>query len=334
MKKYFTFFLLFLIVCTNFSCSFDKVTYKFKKTNIKVALVLPGPANDPFWNKATYDGLKRFTKDYHVNILVVEKVSLADANDVFSELGERKTDLVIGNGYGYGYILKRIAKKYPDTFFCTIGGEVSQEPNLCSFGFKDEQYGFLVGSIAGLNTTTNKVGIVVGEKLPSIERIILGMREGLKSVNPKADLVVSYINSWNDISKGREAALTQINTGVDVITHIADVGGIGVIKAAEEADISAIGAITDQHDLAPGAVITSSIEDASQLVYLVCEYYVERGLKPKAYHFGLKDQVIDLAPSYGNIDPTIETRINRIRDQLTDLEAAQEEEQKTRRKKD
>ncbi len=329
---------LCLLICTvatfNFSCSNNKQTYKFlNKKNVRVALVLSGPVSDSSWNEAAYNGLRRYRNDYQAEIAVVEKVSLADAKKVFSELASRKYDLVIGHGYEYGFIFTMIAKEYPETFFCCIGGEVYSEPNVCSFKFKDEQYGYLIGIVAGLNTSTNKVGIVVGKKMPSVERTIVGMRKGLKSVNPKADLVVSYINTWSDIVKGREAGVAQINAGVDVITHLADVSGIGVIKAAEESDISAIGSITDQHDLAPSTVITSGIEDASQLLYLACEHYSEKTLEAKVYSFGLKDQVIDLTPSYGNIDPTIETRINRLRDQLTDQEVVQEERLETVRKK-
>ena len=153
------------------------------------------------------------------------------------------------------------------------------------------------------------------------------------SVNPKTDLVVSYINESNDITKGREAGAAQISGGVDVITHLADQSGIGVIKAAEEADISAIGSVVDQHDLAPSTVITSCIEDVSQLVYLACEHFSEKRLKPKIYSFGLKDQVIDLEPSYGNIDPTVETKINRIKSQLLDLEIAHQEQSKKSKRK-
>lgn len=327
LKKLIVFSLLLLIILSISSCSSMKKVYKFNTKNIKVALVLSGPVNDSSWNAAAYNGLKRFQTDYMAQIAVVERVNLSDAKKVLSSLAEKEFDLIIAHGYEYGKTLKKIAKLYPDTFFSVVGGEVSLEPNLCSFNFKDEQYGYLIGVVAGLNTSTNKVGIVVGKKLPSIEKTILGMRNGLKSVNPKADLVVSYINTWDDINKGREAAISQINTGVDVITHLADASGIGVIKAAEETDISAIGAITDQHDLAPSTVITSGIEDASQLVYLACEYYVERNLEPKIYRFGLKHQVIDTTPSYGNIDPTTETRINRIKSKLTEMETVQSQEE-------
>ena len=327
LKKFFIFFLLIVTAFFNPACSSYKGTYKFfNKKIIKVALVLPGSINDSSWNALPYNGLKRFQVDYKAKILVVENISLDDAKSIFSELAERKFDLVIGHGYEYGTVLKKMSRMFPETFFCVIGGEVNQEPNLCSFNFKDEQYGYLIGVVSGLNTSTNKIGIVVGKSLPYIERAIIGMRKGLKSVNPKADLIVSYIDSWNDIAKGKEAAISQINTGVDVITHLADTSGIGVIKTAEDLDISAIGAIIDQHDLAPNTILASGIEDVSQLVYLVCEHYLEKKIESRIYRYGLKEQVIDLSPSYGNIDPTTETRINRIKSQLTDLETTQEEQ--------
>ncbi|MBI3591201.1 MAG: BMP family protein [Candidatus Melainabacteria bacterium] len=334
LKKLFIFFLLVLVAISSPSCGKQKKRFQFFNTKtLKIALVLPGPVNDSSWNAAAYSGLKRFQTDYNSKIAVVEKVNLSDASAVFSELAERKFDLILAHGYEYGFILQKIAEKFPKTFFCVVGGEVSQHPNLCSVNFKDEQYGYLVGVVAGLNTSTNKVGIVVGKKMPSIERAIIGIRKGLRAINPKADLVVSYINSWNDIAKGREAAISQANTGVDIITHLADTSGIGVIKAAEEADISAIGAVTDQHDLAPSTIITSGIEDASQLIYLTCENYVEKDLEAINYNYGLKEQVVDLAPSYGNIDPTTETRINRIKSELTEIDVAKAEQQEEDKKK-
>lgn len=328
----FSFFLLLLVFVSN-SCTKSKTTHTFITKPTKVALVVSGPINDSSWNSAAYGGLKRFKQDYNAEISVVDKVDLKDAKYVLLALAEKKYSLIIANGYKFRNIIKNISKFYPETFFCVIGGEIAEEPNLCSFNFKDEQYGYILGVVAGLNTSTNKVGIVVGEKMPSIEKVILGMRKGLKFANPKADLVVSYINSWDDIAKGTEAGIAQINTGVDVITHIADQAGIGVIRAAEDSDISAIGAIVDQHDLAPSTVITSGIQDGSQLVYLACEYYVGKVLEPTIYQFGLKDQVIDITPSYGNIDPTLETKINRIKSNLIDLEIVQAEELEKRRKK-
>lgn len=333
IKKNFLLLLIPIILFSS-SCVRNGGGYKFPdKKIVKVALILPGSINDSTWNSGSYNGLKRFEADYKAEIAVVERVSKKDAEKVFPKLAEKEFDLIIGHSYEYTSLLKKLAPLYPKTFFCITGGETSRTPNLCSVNFKDEQYGYLIGVVAGLNTSTNKVGIVVGDKIPAVEKIISGLRKGLKSVNPKADLIVSYIDNWNDITKGREAAIEEINTGVDVITHFADISGIGVIKAAEESDISAIGALSDQHELAPTTVISSGIQDLSQLIFLICEHYYEHTLEPIAYYYGLKDQVIDIAPGYGNIDPTTETRINRIKAKLIDMETSKKEEEKENKHK-
>lgn len=322
-------FFLSLIVCVfvglNVSCVFKPV-YRFNSKNPKIALVVSGALNDSTWNQSAYEGLKRFKGDHkNITITVVERVDNDSAQEVLESLAKNKYDLVLAHGYNFSQIAKEVAQKNYSTFYCVIGGSVNAPPNLCSFNFKDDQYGYLLGIVAGLNTATNKVGIVVGKKLPSIERTIIGLRKGLKTVNPKADLVVSYIDTWSDTVKSRQAAINQINTGVDVITHLADTAGVGVIKAAEEADISAIGSIIDQHDIAPTTVIGSVIQDASQLAFLACEKYVEKTLTPLVYRFGLKDQVIDLSPTYGNIDPNTESRINKYKNYLLNIEVKQEE---------
>lgn len=322
IKKFSTLFLLITVGVFLTSCSDGISNYKFfNKEHIKVALVLPQSISNSPTCREAYNGLKRIKQDYKAEIGVVEKVNQSEARKVFIALAKKKFDLIITLDYKQGQIMKQLARMYPETFFCIVNGSTSQSPNLCSFNFKDEQYGYLIGAVAGLNTSTNKAGIVIQGKSPSTRKIVLGMRRGLQSINPKADLLVSYIKKSNDISAGKEAALVQINSGVDVIAHHADISGIGVIKAAEEADILAIGSVEDQHDLAPNIVITSGIKDISQLVYLACEKYIEKKLEPINYYFGLKDQVIDLAPSYGNVDPTTEAKINQIKTKLTDLES-------------
>ncbi|MBI1858424.1 MAG: BMP family protein [Candidatus Melainabacteria bacterium] len=326
LYKYLYIFLFFSLLVLFCSSCIRKQEFNFNTKNPQFVLILPGPINDSSLNEEAYKGLKRFKGDYGiVRIAAIEKVAVDELPNVVAGLIKLKYDYIIAHGYDYGSTLQKITRKYPDVFFCNIGGDKVQAPNLCTFNFKDEQYGYLVGVVAGLNTATNKVGIIVGGKTPSVERVIIGMRKGLRAVNPKADLVVSYINSWTDITKGKEAANTQINTGVDILTHLADRAGIGIIKAAEEADISVIGAIQDQHSIAPTTVINSGIEDASQLVYLACEHYIDKTLLPIDYRYGLKHQVVDLTPSHGNIDPSTENRISAIKRQLTDIEVRQDE---------
>ena len=158
--------LFFLLIISLTSCQPNKKGFVYNLKDPKIALVLSGPVNDSSWNIAAYQGIKRFQSDHKtIDISIVEKVSPSDSYAVFNQLAKKGYSLVIGHGFRYSNIIKNVARNNPQTFFALVGGELAQEPNLCSFNFKDVQYGYLLGIVAGLNTSTNKVGIVVGKKL-------------------------------------------------------------------------------------------------------------------------------------------------------------------------
>ena len=64
---------------------------------------------------------------------------------------------------------------------------------------------------------------------------------------------VSFINSWFDPAAAKEAALAQIDAGADVLYA----ERYGVIEAAQEKGVLAVGNMSDQSELAPESVVTS-----------------------------------------------------------------------------
>jgi basic membrane lipoprotein Med (substrate-binding protein (PBP1-ABC) superfamily) len=76
-------------------------------------------------------------------------------------------------------------------------------------------------------------------------------------VNPEVKCKVTFIGSFFDPPKAKEAALAQIESGVDVIYA----ERFGVIEAAKEKGILAISNMSDQSSLAPETVITGPVWD-------------------------------------------------------------------------
>jgi basic membrane lipoprotein Med (substrate-binding protein (PBP1-ABC) superfamily) len=80
---------------------------------------------------------------------------------------------------------------------------------------------------------------------------------------------VTFIGSFFDPPKAKEAAIAQIDAGVDVIYA----ERFGVIEAAAERKILAISNMSDQSSLAPDTVITGPVWDmyptVSQAIKLV-----------------------------------------------------------------
>jgi basic membrane protein A and related proteins len=88
---------------------------------------------------------------------------------------------------------------------------------------------------------------------PNVNGPVNAFYDGAKSVNPDVTMTVTYIESWFDPVKGKEAATAQIATGVDIIYA----ERFGPFEAAQEAGILAFGHFLDQNSLAPDIVVAS-----------------------------------------------------------------------------
>ena len=76
---------------------------------------------------------------------------------------------------------------------------------------------------------------------------------GAQAVNPEVEVKVTFINSWFDPATAKEAALAQIDAGADVLYA----ERAGVIEAAAENGLLAVGNMSDQPAEAPENVVTS-----------------------------------------------------------------------------
>ena len=107
--------------------------------------------------------------------------------------------------------------------------------------------------IAGGVTQSNVLGVVGGYPVPEVNRIVNAFIAGAQSTNEDVDVKVTFLNSWFDPAAAKEAALAQVGSGADVLFA----ERFGVIEAAAENDLVAIGNMSDQKELAPGNVVTS-----------------------------------------------------------------------------
>ena len=93
--------------------------------------------------------------------------------------------------------------------------------------------------------------------IPEVNRLVNAFFAGAKEVNPGVKCKVTFIGSFFDPPKAKEAALAQIDAGVDVIYA----ERFGVIEAAKEKKILAISNMSDQSALAPDTVVTGPVWD-------------------------------------------------------------------------
>jgi basic membrane protein A len=269
----------------------------------KVALVLPGPISDKGFNAAGYNGLMLIKKNLGAETSFSESTPTANFERVTRSFAEDGNDIIILHGLEFADLAKQLAAEYPQQYFILTDGEGVTGPNVCSLRGKSEDAAFLCGVLAGLTTKSNQLGAVIGFDYPLLVAQVEAFRLGARSVNPKSAVTIAYLGTFDDPTKGKEAALAQINAGADVIYHIADDAGVGVIQACEEKGVKAIGWGIDQNVLAPKTVITSELVNTAYLIEQEAKTIMDGKFVGKSIIAGFDVGGVGLANYHGLVPP-------------------------------
>ena len=254
----------------------------------KVALLLPASITDGGWNALAYDGLKAIEKELGAKISHVESRTPTDQEAHFRDYALDGYHLIFGHGFEYQDPASSVAPDFPETVFITSTGSTVTD-NISPMVFGIEEPVYLLGIIAGSMTKTNKIGIVGGQNIPAINSTFAAFEGGVKSVNPDAEVRRSYVGNWEDIGKGKELALAQINEGIDFIFPNADVAGLGAFQAVEAAQadgkiVYTFRANRDQSALSPTTILANAIITPKVFLH-VAKAVMEKTFEPQLYLF-------------------------------------------------
>lgn len=285
-----------------------------KDTKVKIGLATDeGGKGDKSFNDSAIAGLDKIKAEYTVDPSILESKQPDQYEPNLKALAS-SSDLIFGVGFKMADAMTAVAKATPDKKFAIIDSEVKL-PNVASVLFKEEEGSFLVGVIAGKTTKSNKIGFVGGMKMPLIQKFEAGFRAGVKAVNPNAEVIVKYAESFSDTAKGVEIAKSIYNSGADIIYHAAGGVGLGVFKAAKDAGKYAIGVDQDQAISAPDykdIILVSMIKRVDVGTYDVSKSVIDNSFK------GGTTTVLGLKEDGVGISKTINSAVSQDTIALTD----------------
>jgi basic membrane lipoprotein Med (substrate-binding protein (PBP1-ABC) superfamily) len=229
--------------------------------------------------------------------------------------------LVFGHGFEFQDPAERIGLQYHRTVFVITSGErVSSSGNVVPLVFGIEEGTYLAGLVAGGMTRTGKLGFIGGIELPPIVRGYQGWLNGARASNPAVDSRLVYLNTFDDVAAGREAALALIRLGVDMLHHNADQAALGMFQAVKESPgVYAFGANADQRGLAPERVLGSVVIDLPRAFLAVAREVQEGRFRPRVETFGLAGGVLRYEPDPALthlLPPALQARLRSARDSI------------------
>ncbi len=226
---------------------------------------------DKSFNEGVYNGIKRFTDETGIKVMEFEVTNETQREQAMQRMIDRGATLVLGVGFAQADAINKVAGENPDRNFAIIDVNWLDQPNLRQYAFKEHEGSYLVGMAAALASDTGKIGFVGGMDIPLIRAFACGYVQGAKAVNADIDILQNMTGTtpaaWNDPGKGAELTQSQIDRGADVIYQAAGGTGIGVIRAAADAEKLAIGVDSNQNHLAPGSVLTSMLKRVDVAAY-------------------------------------------------------------------
>jgi basic membrane protein A len=223
---------------------------------LKVASIFSTPIEEP-WVNQVHAALLKAQADMGVEYKWAESVPSADYQRVLRQFARDGYKVIAGDAFAAEDVTRRVAKEFPDVAFVMGSGQGPADPNYSVFDNWIHEPAYLSGMIAGKLTKSNVIGSVAAMDIPEVDRLVNAFCAGAKEANPQVKCKVSFIGSFFDPPKAKEAALAQIAAGVDAIFA----ERFGVIEAAKEKGIVAFSNMSDQSSLAPDTVVTGPVWD-------------------------------------------------------------------------
>ena len=279
-----------------------------------VGFVYVSPIGDAGWTYQHDQGRLQMEKATGVTTKYVENVPEGpDAERVIREMAKRGDKVIFATSFGYMNPMLKVSKQFPKTAFVhATGYKMGKNMGLYNARFYEGRY--LTGVIAGEMTKSNVLGYVAAFPIPEVLQGINAFIQGARSVNPKAELRVIWVNSWFDPGKERQASMTLMSQGADALTHHTD--STAVVQAAEEKGKYAFGYHSDMSKYGSKAHLTATTHHWGNFYTEVVKAAQSGNWKPGNVWGGYKEGMISLAPLNPVIPAELRNRIASMEKQI------------------
>ena len=274
-----------------------------------VGLIPDGPIDDNGFNQMAYEGLERATTENLVDGTVFPPAGNTEADYIaaIAQCIAAGNSLCITVGFMMGNPTMNAAVNNPSVHFAIVDmtwDDPSYPANLRGMHFSVDEASYLAGTLAGLMTETDKIGIVAGMSIPPVNDFALPYVYGAQWANHSVYSMLEYANSFGDEALGANMAQSQIDRGADVILGVGGITGNGAIKRAGLQSKFSVGVDVDAYytvfesGAVPGAefLLTSILKRVDNAVYDTIVAHVNDTFTSGTFVYNVENGGVGLAP--------------------------------------
>ena len=253
------------------------------KKDISVAVFIPGIIADSPTYAHVAEGVTQAVENYNssgedsksknsgkAKLFVMEAgTNQAEWSTKLTALAAEGTyDVIISSNPSMPALASPIAKQFPGQKFIFLDAaleEGSNEEQIYCISYNQRDQAYVSGYIAGLYSTTGKVGLIAAQEYPIMNNILYPyFARGAQDANPRTESFFSIVGNWYDASKGAELCQALSDKGVDVVLPICGGASQGVISAATEKNMHIVWFDENGFKKAPGTIISCCMTDQAK----------------------------------------------------------------------
>ncbi len=276
---------------------------------LKVGFVFPSPIGQAGWSYQ--HNLGRLAMEAalggQVKTTFVEAVAEgADSERVIRDLALQGHQLIFAASFGYMDPVLRVAAEFPNVKFEQAGG-YKTAANVNTYNARYYEARYLAGLLAGKSSQSGIAGYVAGFPVPEVVQGINAFTLGMRAANPRAEVRVVWLNAWFDPPREREAALTLVNQGADVLTNHS--GSPAVPQVAEEKGVLLLAYQSDMARFAPTAQLAAVTHHWGGHYTRVAQSVLDGRWRNEPVWGGMQDGLVQLSALHARLPPALKAEL-------------------------
>ena len=239
----------------------------------------------------------------------VQVATGADSERVMRTLAQGGTDLIYGVSFGYMTPMSKVAKQFPKTIFMNCQGFMTSR-NMGVYAARTYEGFYLNGILAAKMSKTGVVGFIASMPVPEVIQDLNALMIAMRSVNPKAVLKVTWLNTWYDPGREREAANALLTDGADIL--ISELSSPVAVQVAQEKGAYAATFQSDMAKYGPKSQLSCALLDWSGFYIRNTQAVLDKTWKSGNEWLGVKEGGVRMVALNDDIPADVKELVARL----------------------